>query len=118
VRAIYGDIAQRDVLHHAGVSHAEIIVCSLPNTLLKGASNHKLLRQIRELNPTAQIVVHAELLADVPALYADGANYVSAPRLLEATDLLKVLEAAEHNLLDEKRQEQAEQLAERKEVIP
>jgi Kef-type K+ transport system membrane component KefB/Trk K+ transport system NAD-binding subunit len=118
VQVVYGDIAQRDVLHHAGVSHAEIIVCSLSNTVLKGASNHKILRQVRELNPTAQIVVHAERLADIPALYADGANYVSAPRLLEATDLLKVLEAAEHDLLDEKRQEQADQLAERKEVIP
>lgn len=117
VHVIYGDIAQRDVLHHAGVSHAEIIVCSLPNTMLKGASNLKILRQVRELNPTAQIVVHAELLADMPALYAAGANYVSAPRLLEATDLLKVLEAAQHNLLDEKRKEQSEQLADRREVI-
>lgn len=118
VHVIYGDIAQRDVLHHAGVSHAEIIVCSLPNTVLKGASNLKLLRQLRELNPEAQIVVHAELLADIPALYAGGANYVSAPRLLEAADLLKVIEAAEHQLLDEKRAEQGEQLMERKEVIP
>lgn len=117
VRVAYGDIAQRDVLHHAGVSHAEIIVCSLPNTILKGASNLKILRQLRDLNPTAQIVVHAELLADIPALYAAGANYVSAPRLLEAKELLKVLEAAQHNLLDEKRQEQSEQLADRREVI-
>lgn len=117
VHVVYGDIAQRDVLHHAGVSHAEIIVCSLPNTILKGASNLKILRQVRELNPTAQIVVHAELLTDIPALYAEGANYVSAPRLLEATDLLKVLEAAQHNLLDEKRAEQTAQLAERREVI-
>ncbi len=118
VHVVYGDIAQRDVLHHAGVSHSEIIVCSLPNMVLKGASNQKLLRQLRELNPSAQIVVHAELLADIPALYADGANYVSAPRLLEAADLLKVIEAAEHNLLDERRAEQGEQLVERKEVIP
>lgn len=117
VHVIYGDIAQRDVLHHAGVSHAEIIVCSLPNTLLKGASNLKILRQVRELNPTAQIVVHAELLTDIPTLYAEGANFVSAPRLLEATDLLKVLEAAQHNLLDEKRAEQTAQLTDRREVI-
>jgi Kef-type K+ transport system membrane component KefB len=117
VHVVYGDIAQRDVLHHAGVSHAEIIVCSLPNSILKGASNLKILRQVRELNPTAQIVVHAELLTDLPALYAAGANYVSAPRLLEATDLLKVLDAAQHNLLDDKRAEQAEQLADRREVI-
>jgi Kef-type K+ transport system membrane component KefB len=118
VHVVYGDISQRDVLHHAGVHHAEVIICSLPNMLLKGASNHKLLRQVRELNPHAQIVVHAEKLSDIPGLYSDGANYVTVPRLLEAGDLLKVLEAAEKNLLDQKRKEQAEQLEERNEVIP
>lgn len=118
VRAIYGDISRREVLQHAGVSHAEILVCSLPDTVLKGASNRKLLHQLRELNPTAQIIVHAEKLADIPALYAAGANYVTAPRLLEANDLLLVLDAAEKKLLDQKRQEQIEQLEERNEVIP
>lgn len=118
VRVVYGDISQRDTLHHAGVANAEIIVCSLPDTLLKGASNRKLLRQLRELSPKAQIIVHAEKIADVPQLYREGANYVSIPRLLEATDLLKVLEAAQNNLLDDRRKEQAEQLEERKEVIP
>lgn len=118
VHVVYGDISQRDVLHHAGVHQAEVIICSLPNTLLKGASNHKLLRQVRELNPKAQIVVHAEKLSDIPGLYSDGANYVTVPRLLEAGDLLKVLEAAEKNLLDQKRKEQAEQLEERNEIIP
>ena len=30
VHAVYGDITARDVLHHAGVSHAEVVICSLP----------------------------------------------------------------------------------------
>jgi Kef-type K+ transport system membrane component KefB len=117
VQVIYGDITSRNVLYHAGVAQAEIIVCSLPNTILKGANNLKLLRQIRELNPKAQIVVHAEQLRDVPVLYAAGANYVSVPRLLEAADLLRAIEAAEKNLLGAKRDEQTEQLQERNEVI-
>jgi hypothetical protein len=116
--AVYGDITARDMLHHAGASHAEIIICSLPNTLLKGANNLKILRQVRELNPDAQIIVHAERLSDLPALYAAGANYVTAPRLLEAADLLCVLEAAEKKTLDHKRSEQEMLLKERKEVIP
>ena len=86
--------------------------------VLKGADNMKLLRQLRDLNPHAKIVVHAELLSDIPALYAAGANYVSAPRLVEASDLLRVIEAAEHHLLDEKRAEQLKQLEGRDEVIP
>jgi len=118
VRVIYGDISQRDVLEHAGVAHAEIIICPLSDTVLKGASNRKLLQQLRELNSHAQIIVHAEKIADVPRLYSTGANYVSVPRLLEAAELLHVLEAAEKNLLDQKRKEQTEQLEERNEVIP
>ncbi len=118
VRVVYGDITQRDTLHHAGVSHAEVIICSLPNMVLKGADNLKMLRQLRELNPRAQIVVHAELLSDIPPLYAAGASYVSAPRLLEAADLLQAIEAAEKDMLDQKRKEQENKLSDRDEVIP
>jgi Kef-type K+ transport system membrane component KefB len=118
LRVVYGDITQRDVLHHAGVSQAEVIICSLPNMVLKGADNFKMLRQLRELNPDAQIVVHAELLSDIPVLYAAGASYVTAPRMLEAADLLHVIEVAEHHLLDEKRAEQEKQLEGRDEIIP
>ena len=118
VRVVYGDITQRDVLHHAGVAECEIIICSLPNMVLKGADNLKILRQLRELNPEAKIIVHAELLADIPVLYAAGASFVIAPRLLEAADLLHAIEAAEKNLLDQKRGEQLKQLEGRNEVIP
>jgi Kef-type K+ transport system membrane component KefB len=117
VHVVYGDITARDVLHHAGASHAEVIICSLPNMVLKGANNLKILRQLRELNPNAQIIVHAELLSDVTALYAAGANYVSVPRLLEAGDLLRVIEAAENKTLDAKRNDQQMVLKERSEVI-
>ena len=118
LRVVYGDITQRDTLHHAGVSHAEVIICSLPNMVLKGADNLKMLRQLRELNPGAKIIVHAELLSDIPILYAAGANYVTAPRLVEAADLLQAIEAAEKNLLDQKRREQENELNGRNEVIP
>lgn len=118
IHAVYGDITARDVLQHAGVEHAEVIICSLPNTVLKGASNLKILRQLRQLNPVARIVVHAELLSDIPILYAAGASYVTSPRLLEAVDLLHVLEAVEKNLLDAKRCEQSQALEKRNEVIP
>jgi len=86
--------------------------------VLKGADNLKMLRQLRELNPDAKIIVHAELLSDIPVLYAAGANYVTAPRLLEAADLMRVLESAEKNLLDTKRRDQETLLKKRSEVIP
>jgi hypothetical protein len=118
VRVVYGDITRRDVLHHSGVAECEIIICSLPNMVLKGADNLKLLRQLRELNPAAKIIVHAELLSDIPGLYHAGAGFVTAPRLLEAADLLRAIEAAEKDLLDEKRGEQLKRLEGRSEVIP
>ncbi|HWC59084.1 MAG TPA: cation:proton antiporter [Verrucomicrobiae bacterium] len=115
---VYGDIGQRDVLLHAGVGAAETIICSLPDMILKGTSNLKLLRQLRELNPTAKIVVNAERLSHIPDLYAAGANYVTAPRLLEAVELVSVIEAADKDMLDQKRVAQVASLEERDEVIP
>src|SRR5450432_1889363 len=115
VHVVYGDITQRDVLQHAGVAQAEIIICTLPNMVLKGASNFRMLRQLRELNPQAKIMVHAELLSDIPELYNAGATFVTAPRLIEASDLLHAIEAAEKNLLDQKRQRQAKHLKGRNE---
>ena len=86
--------------------------------VLKGADNLKILRQLRELNPHGKIIVHAELLSDVPVLYAAGADYVTVPRLLEAADLLRVVEAVEKNSLEHKRGEQEMLLRDREEVIP
>ena len=118
VHAIYGDISQRETLLHAGVAAAEIIVCTLSNTVLKGINNMKLLQQLREINPSAQIIVHAELLGDAAKLYAAGANYVSLPRLFEAAELLQVIDAARDNLIDQKSTESKQALEGRDEVIP
>lgn len=118
VRIIYGDISQKDTLLHAGVAQAEIIVCTLPNTVLKGTNNLRLLQLMRKVNPTAQIIVHAELFADVPRLYAAGASYVFVPRLIEASNLCALLQAARHHSLDQKRATLDRELANRSEVIP
>ena len=118
IEVVYGDISQRDVLEHAGVGHAETLVCTLPDSVLRGTSNRKLLRQLRELNPDAGIIVHAERIADVAAFYDEGASYVMTPRLLEARDLLGVLDAAEHDLDAEVRRAQQESLGDRREVVP
>jgi Kef-type K+ transport system membrane component KefB len=118
IHSVYGDITQREVLLHAGIAQAEVIICTLPNMVLKGADNLKMLRQLRELNPKAQIVVHAESLADVHNLYEAGASYVSVPRLLEAAALLEVLEFAENDRLHHKSREQRQHVGERNEVIP
>ncbi len=117
IPVIYGDISQRDTLVHAGVAQARVILCTIPNTLLKGTNNLRLVRQLRELNPTARIIAHAELFEDIPRLYAAGADFVSVPRLIEAQELCTIVQAARENRLDAKRQQLHLQLGGRREVI-
>jgi Kef-type K+ transport system membrane component KefB len=114
---IYGDISNVDTLVHAGVGHAEIIILSVPDSLLKGANNEKLVRHVRSINPTAQIISTADLLADVPDIYAAGADYVTVTRLSDAHELYEVINAADQGLLKDKRAEMDARLAERREVL-
>ncbi len=118
LRAIYGDISRRDTLIHAGVHHAEILVCALPDQILKGISKSRLVQQLREINPAAKIIVTCESLADVPALYAAGATCVSVPRFAQATELFGLLEAALNDSLDARRSELDALALSRSEVIP
>jgi Kef-type K+ transport system membrane component KefB len=118
LHVIYGDISNFDTLLHAGVSKAEIIVLSVPDSLLKGADNEKLVRHVRALNPAARIVATADLLSDVDDLYGAGADYVTVPRLSDANALFEVIEAAEAGLLKDKRIEMDARLGDRREVLP
>jgi hypothetical protein len=118
MHVIYGDISNVDTLLHAGVGKAEIIILSVPDSLLKGADNEKLVRHVRALNPTAKIIGNADLLASVNDLYAAGADYVTVTRITDARELYAVIEAADSDLLGDKRAELDALLAERKEVLP
>jgi Kef-type K+ transport system membrane component KefB len=118
MHVVYGDISNVETLVHAGVGKAELIILSIPDSLLKGADNEKLVRHVRSLNPTAKIVATAEMLATVDDLYAAGADYVTVTRLSDANELYKVIEAAQAGLLEDKRAETDALLSERREVLP
>jgi len=118
IHVIYGDISNIDTLLHAGVGNAEIIILSVPDSLLKGANNEKLVRHVRSMNPNAKIISTADLLADVKDIYAAGADYVTVTRITDAEELYKVIDAADQGLLEEKRAEMDGLLAERREVLP
>jgi voltage-gated potassium channel Kch len=117
IKVAYGDISQPETLIHAGVRNAEVLICTVPDFLLKGVTNERLVRQLRSLNPTATILAPAELIADVDALYEAGADYVMVTRLFEATHLCEVLEAIEEGLLASKRDLLANSLEGRREVL-
>ncbi|MGY4179252.1 Kef-type K+ transport system membrane component KefB [Bradyrhizobium sp. USDA 4518] len=118
MHVIYGDISNVDTLVHAGIGKAEIIILSVPDFLLVGADNEKLVRHVRALNPTARIVATADLLTGVDDLYSAGADYVTVTRLSDAGELYSVIEAADAGLLDDKRAELDAQLSDRREVLP
>lgn len=117
VRVIYGDISQRDTLLHAGLERAEVLISTVPDSLLKGTSNERLVRLLRGLNPTAKIIATAEVFAQVEVLLKAGADYVSVSRVREASDLLAAIRAATEGLLDEKLEELKTTLTDRREVL-
>jgi Kef-type K+ transport system membrane component KefB len=117
VRVIYGDVSHRETLVHAGVDKAEVLISSVPDSLLKGTSNERLVRLLRGLNPTAKIIATADVLAGAAQLLDAGADYVTVPRLYQAGDLFEAVRAAREGLLDEKRAALHEILLNRREVL-
>jgi len=118
IQVTYGDISHVDTLVHAGIGKAELIILSIPDSLLKGANNEKLVRHVRSINATAKIVATADVLADVQDLYDAGADYVTVPRLSDAMVLLDLIKAADAGLLADRRAEIDTMLVERREVLP
>ena len=117
VKVQYGDIAQRETLVHAGIEAAEIIVCTIPDYLLKGSTNARLVRQLRSLNPKACIIAPGDTLGDVERLYAAGADYVTLSRFVDAVELREALAAARSGCLDEKKAKIDSRLDGRSEVL-
>jgi hypothetical protein len=62
-------------------------------------------------------VATADVLSEVGILYAAGADYVNVPRLDEAAELCKVLDAANCGLVKDKRAETDARLEGRREVL-
>jgi Kef-type K+ transport system membrane component KefB len=75
----YGDLAHPDTLAHAGVGEADVAVCTVPDTLLKGTTNLRILAHVRRLAPNARIATTAETTAAEQALLASGAAAVLVP---------------------------------------
>src|SRR5262249_40158172 len=117
-RVRYGDVSHRENLIHAGVADAKIVISSVPDALLKGTTNQRLVREVREINPAAKSIATAELLDDAPRLYEAGADYVIVARLNIAGELLDAIKACEAGLLKDKRAELDARLAHRGEVLP
>ncbi len=77
----YGDLCNAETLHHSGVDKAKVIVCTIPDDVLKGTTNLKIVKAARHVNPDAIIIANAIELSDSRALYEAGADYVFLQRV-------------------------------------
>ena len=118
IQVTYGDISNVDTLLHAGIGKAELIILSIPDALLKGANNEKLVRHVRSINSTAKIVATSDVLADISDLYDAGADFVTVPRRSNAKVLIELIAAVDAGRLADRRAEMDALLVERREVLP
>jgi Kef-type K+ transport system membrane component KefB len=82
VKGIFGDISSMDTLEHAHVAHAEVILSTIPDMLLKGTNNQSMVTTCRAIAPNAVIVATADSVDQVEILKTSGANEVLLPYAL------------------------------------
>jgi len=90
----YGDLRNPETLRHTGVDKARVIVCSVPDDVLKGTTNLHIVALARRINPVAVIIANAIELKDSRRLYEAGADYVFLQRIETARAVERAIEKA------------------------
>lgn len=90
----YGDLSNIETLQHVGLDRARVVVCTIPDDLLRGITNASLVRVVRKLCPHAIIIANAVSLSQVQAIYESGADWVYQSRLEAARALSEAVDAA------------------------
>jgi len=79
VKVLYGSAGSRETLQHAGIEHAQLVIATIPDELLRGTSNAAIVKAVRAIAPNVPLFACASRAADVDVLYAAGASYVYMP---------------------------------------
>ena len=96
----YGDLANADTLHHLGLSNAQVIICTIPDDLLRGVNNKSLVSQVRKMNAYGVIIANAVSVDKIDSIYAAGADYVYLSRFESANALGEAIQQAFENRID------------------
>ncbi len=72
VPILYGDAAHEEVLHHAGIARARVVVIAISDA----AASRRVAAGCRHANRDAHIVVRSRYVRDMPALLGLGASEV------------------------------------------
>mmetsp|Transcript_77180 Transcript_77180/g.194085 ORF Transcript_77180/g.194085 Transcript_77180/m.194085 type:complete len:369 (+) Transcript_77180:2-1108(+) len=76
VTCAYGDISSADVLEHAHHGDVRLVISSIPDSILRGVDNMRLLQISKQVWPQADVIVTAEGPQKAQDLYEGGADYV------------------------------------------
>jgi len=102
-KAQYGDLCNEETLIHAGVNKAKVIVCTIPDDMLKGTTNKQIVKMAKHINPDAIIIANAIELPDCKALYDAGADFVFLQRVEAARAVEQAIGQALSGNIDEHR---------------
>jgi Kef-type K+ transport system membrane component KefB len=117
IACMYGDVSNMETLHHAEVHDATLAVSTIPDTILRGTDNLRLLKQMRRLCPKARVIVTASRAAGALRLYDAGADFVFVPPLHSAAQMAAILEEGLATGFDQLRASHLDNLRQRQEVI-
>ncbi|MCB9252942.1 MAG: cation:proton antiporter [Flavobacteriales bacterium] len=92
INVVYGDISHMDTLHHAGIHDVKIVISTIPDSILVGTDNFKIIKHIKEICPHARIVVTADSTVSAVKMYEKGADYVFIPRILAAQNVIEMID--------------------------
>jgi len=118
IQCKYGDIGNADTLKHLDLSSAKLFICTIPDHLLKGTNNLKLLKTLKKIAPVAKIIVTAETINSAREMYNEGADYVFVPRLVTAHYLADVVERIQVESSQSMKEGAIAHLEKRIEVLP
>ena len=117
IECIYGDIAHMETLHHANIHHADLVISTIPDQILKGTNNERILRKIRQLCPHARAIVTADGPHKALALYERGADFVFIPRIHSSAQMAQIIESGMRDGFDNIRDQEIAHLRMRDEVL-
>ncbi|MEM1411524.1 MAG: cation:proton antiporter [Pseudomonadota bacterium] len=80
----YGDLSNSETLHHLGLAHSDVIICTIPDDLLRGIDNRGLVYTVREIAPNAVVIANGISFEEIEKVYDAGADYVYMARLESA----------------------------------
>jgi Kef-type K+ transport system membrane component KefB len=75
IAGVFGDIASMETLHHAHIHHAKVILSTIPDILLKGVDNARLVQMCKTLAPHARVVATADDESHEQRLRNEGADH-------------------------------------------